>query len=65
MVGKGKEGTIIGGKYRNKAKKLHKHKIHRKRARPSIEAISKAAIRRLASRGGVKRISSFIYEDVR
>merc|ERR1712227_776951 len=31
----------------------------------TIEGITKPAIRRLARRGGVKRISHFIYEDTR
>jgi len=33
--------------------------------RSAMEGITKPAIRRLARRGGVKRISSFIYEDTR
>jgi len=41
--------------------KRHAKKAHR----PSIEGITKPAIRRLARRGGVKRISSYIYEDTR
>jgi len=41
-------------------------KRHAKRSsRASIEGITKPAIRRLARRGGVKRISSFIYDDSR
>ena len=40
--------------------------IHgRKAAKASIEGITKPAIRRLARRGGVKRISSFVYDDTR
>jgi histone H4 len=31
----------------------------------SIDGISKPAIRRLARRGGVKRISALIYDDTR
>ena len=41
--------------------KRHARKTHKQ----SIEGITKPAIRRLARRGGVKRISSFIYDDTR
>merc|ERR1712119_254504 len=37
----------------------------RKTLRESILGITKPAIRRLARRGGVKRISSYIYEETR
>merc|ERR1739844_622804 len=37
----------------------------RKALRDSILGITKPAIRRLARRGGVKRISSYIYEETR
>lgn len=37
----------------------------RKTQRSNIEGITKPAIRRLARRGGVKRISAFIYDDTR
>lgn len=40
-------------------------KRHRKILRQSILGISKPAIRRLARRGGVKRISGHIYEETR
>jgi histone H4 len=40
-------------------------KRHRKILRNSIEGITKPAIRRLARRGGVKRISGEVYDDVR
>jgi histone H4 len=41
-------------------------KRHQKKAsRANIEGITKPAIRRLARRGGVKRISTFIYDDTR
>ncbi|GAB7325850.1 hypothetical protein MBLNU13_g09921t1 [Cladosporium sp. NU13] len=40
-------------------------KRHRKILRDNISGISKADIRRLARRGGVKRISATIYEEVR
>lgn len=40
-------------------------KRHRKVLRGSIQGITNPAIRRLARRGGVKRISKPIYEEVR
>ena len=40
-------------------------KRHRKVLRGNIQGISKSAIRRLARRGGVKRISGLIYEETR
>ena len=40
-------------------------KHHRRVLRDNIYGITKPAIRRLARRGGVKRISGFIYEETR
>ncbi|KAK3324131.1 histone-fold-containing protein [Cercophora scortea] len=40
-------------------------KRHRKILKENIKGITKPAIRRLARRGGVKRISAGIYEEVR
>ncbi|KAK3390571.1 histone-fold-containing protein [Podospora didyma] len=40
-------------------------KRHRKVAKDCIRGITKPTIRRLARRGGVKRISGAIYDDVR
>ncbi|KUI68436.1 Histone H4.2 [Cytospora mali] len=40
-------------------------KRHRKIIRDNIRGITRPAIRRLARRGGVKRISASIYNDVR
>ena len=40
-------------------------KRHRRVLRDSIQGITKPAIRRLARRGGVKRISGLIYEETR
>ncbi|KAI0206470.1 histone-fold-containing protein [Astrocystis sublimbata] len=40
-------------------------KRHRKILRDNINGITKPAIRRLARRGGVKRISAGIYDDIR
>jgi histone H4 len=41
--------------------KRHHHKV----LRDSIQGITKPAIRRLARRGGVKRISGLVYEETR
>ena len=40
-------------------------KRHRKLLRDNIQGITKPAIRRLARRGGVKRISGLVYEETR
>ncbi|KAI1377647.1 histone-fold-containing protein [Hypoxylon crocopeplum] len=53
----GKGGKGIGGKAGLKR--------HRKILRDNIQGITKPAIRRLARRGGVKRISAQIYDEVR
>ena len=52
--GKGGKGLGKGGA-----------KSHRKVLRDNIQGITKPAIRRLARRGGVKRISGLIYEETR
>jgi len=60
MAGQGKGGK--GGKGMGKVgAKRHA----RKTTKASIEGITKPAIRRLARRGGVKRISALIYQDTR
>ncbi|KAF2708917.1 histone-fold-containing protein [Pleomassaria siparia CBS 279.74] len=41
------------------------YKRHRKVLRDTIHGVTKGDIRRLARRGGVKRISATIYDDVR
>lgn len=51
--GKGKYGLGKGGKR------------HHKVIRDSIQGITKPAIKRLARRGGVKRISGLVYEETR
>lgn len=61
MVGQGKGGKGVGGKGKVGTKRIQ----GRKTAKASIEGITKPAIRRLARRGGVKRISSFVYDDTR
>jgi histone H4 len=53
----GKSGKGIG--------KVSAKRHARKPNKASIEGITKPAIRRLARRGGVKRISSFLYDDSR
>ena len=52
--GKGSKGLGKGGAKR-----------HRRVLRDNIQGITKPAIRRLARRGGVKRISGLIYEETR
>ena len=52
--GKGARGLGKGGAKR-----------HRRILRDCVQGISKPAIRRLARRGGVKRISGLIYEETR
>jgi hypothetical protein len=53
-MGKGGKGLGKGGAKR-----------HRKVLRDNIEGISRPAIRRLARRGGVKRLSGLVYEETR
>lgn len=57
-AGKGKGGKVGG-------KSGGKRHTNKRSTKPSSEGITKPAIRRLARRGGVKRISSFIYDDTR
>jgi len=52
--GKGGAGLGKGGSKR-----------HRRALRDTIQGITKPAIRRLARRGGVKRLSGMIYEETR
>lgn len=52
--GKGRKGLGKGGAKR-----------HRRVLRDSIEGVTKPAIRRLARRGGVKRLSGLIYSEIR
>ena len=42
-----------------------RRRYHRKALRDNIQGITKPAIRRLARRGGVKRMSGLIYEETR
>ncbi|KAJ7812769.1 hypothetical protein B0H13DRAFT_2383041 [Mycena leptocephala] len=56
MAGRGKAGKGLG---------VGGAKRHQKILRDNIQGITKPAIRRLARRGGVKRISGLIYEETR
>ena len=56
MSGRGKGGKGLG---KGGAKR------HRKVLRDNIQGITKPAIRRLARRGGVKRVSGLIYDETR
>jgi histone H4 len=56
MSGRGQYGKGLG---KGSAKR------HRKAASDNIHGITKPAIRRLARRGGVKRISNLIYDEAR
>merc|ERR1712228_276250 len=61
----------MGGMGKKAIKGMGKHggpggkRVGRKTTRTTIDGITKPAIRRLCRRGGVKRISSFIYDDTR
>jgi histone H3/H4 len=58
VVGKGgKSGKGLG--------KVPVKRPHKRNTRPNIEGVTKPAIRRLARRGGVKRISHGIYKETR
>ena len=52
-------------RYYEKSPKRFVTKRHRKVLRDNIQGVTKPAIRRLARRGGVKRISGLIYEETR
>jgi len=54
-----------GGKGKGNGKGKGDAKRHRRALRDNIQGITKPAIRRLARRGGVKRISGLIYEESR
>ncbi|KAH9882013.1 hypothetical protein J1614_001184 [Plenodomus biglobosus] len=61
-LGKGSLGLGAGGKGGRGSHGLRRHKkIHR----DTIYGVTKGDIRRLARRGGVKRISALVYEDIR
>ena len=54
-----------GGKLGKIAGKAGAKRINQKSIKATIMGVTKPAIRRLARRGGVKRISSYIYEETR
>jgi histone H4 len=54
--GRGKSGKGLGSQGA---------RCHRRISRDTIEGITKPSIRRLARRGGVKRISATVYEETR
>ena len=55
----GKKQAMLGG---GKGKAMMRHKI---RSVNTIQGISKPSIRRLARRGGVKRVNGQIYDEIR
>lgn len=55
-------GTVMG---MGKGKGVGPGMRHRRMLRDNIQGITKPAIRRLARRGGVKRISGLVYDEVR
>jgi len=60
-AGIGKGGKGVGGK----GKVGTMRTVQKRQCRSCLEGVSKASIRRLARRGGVKRLSNFIYDDIR
>lgn len=61
VIGGGKEKHGLGGKGLGKGGM----KRHRKVVRDSVRGITKGDIRRLARRGGIKRISGTVYDETR
>lgn len=61
------EGKVphFGGKKTSGGKKNIPQVRHKKVLKDNVQGITKPAIRRLARRGGVKRISGMIYEETR
>lgn len=62
MKGVGKGGKGVGKGIGKGVGKVAAKRHSRRNNRPVLEGVTKPAIRRLARRGGVKRISFFIYE---
>ena len=58
-------GKTSGGKGGKGLGKLSAKKRHKRVIRENIQGITKPAIRRLARRGGVKRLSGLIYDETR
>lgn len=66
MTGVGKGGKGVGKGFGGKGAGKVAAKRHSKKGnRPVLQGVTKPAIRRLARRGGVKRISSDVYEYTR
>ena len=65
MSGRGKGGDMSGRGKGGKGLGKGGAKRHHKVLRDNIEGITKPVIRRLARRGGVKRISGLVYEETR
>jgi histone H4 len=64
--GKGGKGISKGGYGTDELRiRMGVGKRHRKQHRDTILGITKPAVKRLARRGGVKRISNGIYEETR
>ncbi|KAH8678761.1 histone-fold-containing protein [Tricladium varicosporioides] len=70
-VGKSSGVGVVGSQYGGRGDRSRglgrgkTFKRHRKLLRDNIQGITKGDIRRMARRGGVKRISSTIYEEAR
>jgi len=62
MSGNGKGGKGVGKGYGKGSGKVAAKRHTKRNQRSNLEGITKPAIRRLARRGGVKRISSYIYD---
>ena len=62
MTGVGKGGKGVGKGIGKGVGKVAAKRHSRRSKRPLLDGITKPAIRRLARRGGVKRISFYIYE---
>ncbi|KAF7193272.1 Histone H4 [Pseudocercospora fuligena] len=58
-------GKVVGPGARGLGQGLKTLKRHRKTLRDNMQGVTRGDIRRLARRGGVKRISGTIYEETR
>lgn len=64
-LGHGKSGMGKGGKGYGTGKGKSGAKRHNKIVQENIQGITKPAIRRMARRGGVKRLSGLVYDESR
>lgn len=62
MAGIGKAGKGVGKGVGKGAGKIAAKRHSRKSNKPLLEGVTKPALRRLARRGGVKRISYHVYD---